>query len=135
MAEVQLNDKDLSSYGAMMLTGSYNSLLSPAPLKEWVANDPINSDGVEYMVPKKPLVAERTVDLIFGITGKDKEDFIDKYNRFLSVIQGGIIKLYVPDIGKNYHLKYEQCTSFDHYHLRSCKLAIKFTEPNPKNND
>lgn len=132
MEEVKLNGRPLNEYGVMMLAGSYNSLLTPPQLKEWVTNIPIDADGTEYIEPETSYVQERSVSLIFGIKGETKEDFLDKYQQFIDVLQSGIINLYVPDLGRYYYLKYEGCTTFDHYNLTACKIAVKFTEPNPK---
>ena len=132
MEEVKLNGRPLNEYGVMMLAGSYNSLLTPPQLKEWVTNIPIDADGTEYIEPETSYVQERSVSLIFGIKGGTKEDFLDKYQQFIGVLQSGIIDLYVPDLGRYYYLKYEGCTTFDHYNLTACKIAVKFTEPNPK---
>lgn len=132
MEEVKLNGRPLNEYGVMMLAGSYNSLLTPPQLKEWVTNIPVDADGTEYIVPDTSYVQERSVSLIFGIKGETKEDFLDKYQQFIDVLQSGIIDLYVPDLGRYYYLKYEGCTTFDHYNLTACKIAVKFTEPNPK---
>ncbi len=132
MAEITINKSQLSKYGAMMLAGSYNSLLTPPQLKEWVTNIPVDGDGTEYIEPDTSYVQERSVSLIFGIKGETKEDFLNKYQQFIVELQSGIIDLYVPDLGRHYHLKYEGCTTFDHYNLTACKIAVKFTEPNPK---
>lgn len=117
-----------------MLVGSYNSLLTPPQMKEWVTNEPVEADGIEYIEPDETYVQERSVSLIFGIKGDTREDFLTKYQTFTELLQSGIIDLYVQDLGKHYHLKYENCTSYEHYNLTACKIAVKFTEPNPKNN-
>ena len=131
MADITINDKPLSYYGAMMLAGSYASLLTPAQQKEWVSNDDPRKDGIEYIMPQVPKIKERSVDLIFGIKGDTVQDFLSKYNAFIEMLQSGIIKLYVPDIQRYYYLKYENCTSYDNYSLMACKVAVKFIEPNP----
>lgn len=115
-----------------MLAGSYNSLLTPPQLKEWVTNIPVDGDGTEYIVPETLYVQERSVSLIFGIKGETRADFLKKYRGFINVLQSGIIDLFVPDLESHYYLKYENCTSYDHYNLTACKIAVKFTEPNPK---
>lgn len=132
MEEVKLNGRPLNEYGVMMLAGSYNSLLTPPQLKEWVTNIPVDGDGTEYIVPETLYVQERSVSLIFGIKGETRADFLKKYRGFINVLQSGIIDLFVPDLESHYYLKYENCTSYDHYNLTACKIAVKFTEPNPK---
>lgn len=128
---ITINDKPLSDYGVMMLAGSYASLLTPPQMKEWVSNDNPRKNGVDYLPPNTTLVKERDVTLIFGIQGDTLSDFITKYNQFITLIQGGIIKIHIPDLERNYYLKYENCTSFDHCNLKACKIAVKFIEPDP----
>lgn len=134
MAGITINNKSLSDYGAEMLAGSYNSLLKPAQLKPWVSNDPINGDGVQYITPETEeiFVAERQVDLIFSVIGDTKEAFLENYRNFIALLQSGMLDFYIPDLGRHYYLKYENCTSFDHIALLACKVAVKFSEPNPK---
>lgn len=134
MAEITINNKPLSYYGAEMLAGSYNSLLKPAQLKPWVSNEPINGDGVQYITPETEeiFVAERQVGLIFSVIGDTKEAFLENYRNFIALLQSGMLDFYIPDLGRHYYLKYENCTSFDHIALLACKVAVKFSEPNPK---
>lgn len=136
---ITLNDELLSAYGASLLEGSYISLLTPAGIKEWVSNDPIDGDGVDYIVPTDTednidvKVAERNLTLTFLVKGNDEADFLNKYNTLLGVLQRGMVTLYVPDLNRTYTLKYVGCSPFDMFNLLSCKLAVKFTEPKPVN--
>lgn len=135
MGGITINDKLLSAYGAEMLAGSYNSLLKPAQLKPWVSNEPINGNGVQYITPgpgEEVFVAERQVDLIFSVIGDTKEAFLANYRNFIALLQSGMLDFHIPDLGRHYYLKYENCTSFDHIALLACKVAVKFSEPNPK---
>lgn len=134
MEEIKINNKPLSDYGAEMLAGSYNSLLKPAQLKPWVSNEPVNGDGVQYIIPETEeiFVAERQVDLIFSVIGDTKEEFLSNYRTFIALLQSGMLDFYIPDLGRHYYLKYENSTSFDHIALLACKIAVKFSEPNPK---
>lgn len=134
MEGITINNKSLSDYGAEMLAGSYNSLLKPAQLKPWVSNEPVNGNGVQYIFPgtEEIFVAERQVDLIFSVIGDTKEEFIRNYRDFIAMLQSGELDFYIPDLGRHYYLKYENCTSFDHIALLACKIAVKFSEPDPK---
>jgi hypothetical protein len=132
MAETTINGKTLSSLGVTLLEGSYASLLKPAELKEWVSNDDPRKDGIEYIVPTTPVVKPRSVDLYFMVQGSTRGEFLTRYNNFVGLLQRSIATVYIPDLGR-YNLKYEGCTSFDHFNLTMCKLAVKFTEPQPNN--
>ena len=134
MEKITINNKPLSDYGVEMLAGSYNSLLKPAQLKPFVSNEPVNGNGVQYIIPETEeiFVAERQVDLIFSVIGDTKEAFLENYRNFIALLQSGELDFDIPDLGRHYHLKYENCTSFDHITLLACKIAVKFSEPNPK---
>lgn len=134
MAEITINNKPLSDYGAEMLAGSYNSLLKPAQLKPWLSNEPVNGNGVKYIIPEtgEIFVAERQVDLLFSVIGDTKEEFISNYRDFIALLQSGELDFNIPDLGRHYYLKYENCTSFEHIALLACKIAVKFSEPDPQ---
>lgn len=132
MAEITINGNTLSSLGVTLLEGSYASLLKPAELKEWVSNDDPRKDGIEYIEPATSVVKPRSLDLYFMVQGSTRGEFLTRYNNFIGLLQRSIANVYIPDLGR-YHLKYEGCTSFDHFNLTMCKLAVKFTEPQPNN--
>lgn len=133
MKDVLINGKRISGMGVTLLEGSYASLLTPPELKEWVSNDDPRKDGIEYIAPATPVVKERNVDLYFLIRGSSQVDFLSKYNAFVELLQTGIMELRVDDLQRRFRLKYEACTSFDHFNLTMCKLAVKFIEPQPLN--
>lgn len=133
MSEIKLNGLPLSDFGATMLKGGYAELMKPAELKAWISNDAPGRDGIEYLVPSSPKVKERNVSLTFIIVGDTDEDFFVNYNSFVKEMMRGICALEVPELSQVFNLKYESCTSFDNFNLKSCKLAVKFTEPIPKN--
>lgn len=132
MAEITINGHTLSSLGVTLLNGSYASLLKPAEMKEWVSNDDPRKDGIEYIVPTTPVVKPRSVDLYFMVQGNTRVEFLTRYKNFIGLLQRSISVVNIPDLGK-YRLKYESCTSFDHFNLTMCKVAVKFTEPQPTN--
>lgn len=134
MEEITINGHTLRSLGVTLLNGSYASLLKPAEMKEWVSNDDPRKDGIEYIVPTTPVVKPRSVDLYFMVQGNTREEFLTRYNNFIGLLQSGIAYVKIPDLGTDtYRLKYESCTSFDHFNLKMCKVAVKFTEPQPTN--
>jgi hypothetical protein len=133
MSEIKLNGLPLSDFGATMLKGGYAELIKPAEMKEWISNNIPSQDGVEYMVPKVPSVQERSVSLTFVIVADTEEDFFVNFDSFVKELMRGICTLEVPNLSRIFHLKYESCTSFDNFGLKSCKLAVKFTEPVPRN--
>lgn len=128
---ITINGTDISKKGIAMLKGSYSALLMPPPTKAWVKNESVNKNGTDYLEPSTVYVKERAVNITFLIYSKNGT-FTDGYSWLTSVLLGGIIDLYISDLGRHYFLKYESCTSLDTLQLRCCKLVVKFTEPNPK---
>lgn len=133
MSEVKLNGLPLSDFGATMLKGGYAELMKPSEMKEWISNDIPSMDGVHYITPASPKVKERSVSLTFVITAETEEDFLMNYTRFVEELMRGLCVIEVPALSQSFTLKYEACTSFDNYNLKACKLAVKFTEPVPRN--
>lgn len=133
MAEVTINGNMLSGLGVTLLEGSYASLLTPPEMKGWVSNDDPRKDGVEYIVPATPVVKERSVNLYFLVRGATMPEFLARYNNFIGLLQRGMVVLHVPDLRSSYTLKYESCTAYDCFGKNGCKVAVKFTEPQPAN--
>ena len=133
MEEDTINGHTLSKLGVTLLEGSYASLLTPPQMKDWVSNDDPRVDGIDYIVPETPVVKERIVNLYFMVKGATQADFLFRYNTFIGLLQKGMATIYIHDLGATYALKYESCTSFDHFGLTMCKVAVKFIEPHPTN--
>lgn len=133
MAEITINGSTLTALGVTLLEGSYASLLTPPEIKEWVSNDDPRKDGVEYIVPTTPKVKERNVNLYFLVKGETQSAFLSRYNQFIGLLQSGMVTINIPDLHRSFKLKYESCTSFDHFNLTMCKVAVKLTEPKPYN--
>ena len=131
--EETINNIPLSQYGAILMAGAYAELLKPAEVKPGASNNDPRKNGTEYIERPAPKVQERTLSLVFGINGNNEDDFLAKYNAFVALLQTEFLELYVPRLSKTFRLKYEACTQFDNFNLRGCKIAVKFTEPNPAN--
>lgn len=135
---ITINDISLTSLGVSLEKGSYAALLTPAGLKDFIDNNDPTKDGTEVLTRKAdgtPLahIAERDIQLTFLITGDDETDFLAKYTHFVALLQGGNIRLHIPELNSTFRLIYRNCTKFDNYRLKACKLAVKFREPNPVN--
>lgn len=139
MNEITLNGIALSTMGTTLLSGSYASLLTPAPLKDFVENDDPLKDGTDVIVPgtegdlTTPKIKERDVTLTFLIQGVTKSDFLSNYSAFVAQLHKGAVDLTITELNSTYHLLYSNSTQFDNYRLNACKIAVKFREPNPSN--
>lgn len=143
--ENSINGKPLSVFGAELLKGCYAELLKPAEMKEWVSNEIPSEDGIELYPPlTTPKVKARTISLVFLLTADDKETLMSNYQKFMMQLmlgeqpgmvapQAQLCSLYIAEFNKIYWLKYEACTSFDNYGLKTFKLAVTFTEAKPVN--
>lgn len=133
MSEITINDTPLSTFGAIMLSGSYEALLTPADIKDYVSNDDPSKNGTDYSVDLdyEPKVKERQVTLLFGIKGRDMANFMMAKDTFIRTVQDGMVKLYVPEMGRTFFLLYETCTSFNYHYPNACDIAVRFIEPDP----
>lgn len=132
MTDPTLNRIPLSTIGVTMLAGSYQALLAPTALKDFVENDDPLKNGVEVIV-QNPVLKERDVTLTFLVKGSDEPSFFQNYNRFIAELYKGNVELYIPDLGQYYRLLYRNSTQYENYQLNACKMAVKFREPNPAN--
>lgn len=136
IGDLFINGKDAyQEWGISMGEGFLNVLEEPAPLKEYVTNSSRLEHGVQYSktVPKTD---ERSLVLNFIIDGVNSNDFIAKRKNFYSILYNGDIDICVPVNGESiYHLKYtgKSVTYSQNIERTSCKIAVKFQEPNVMN--
>lgn len=123
-------------YGIRMGDGFLDTLDEPLTNKSYISNNARLSDGVRITSSNKPKRASRDVTLIFTLEGdtpsgmreqkKKFFDFIDKHNGLLVLtvpeLGDDVFRLYYQGKGSEYSLSLDRCF---------CKLALKFTEPNP----
>lgn len=135
---ITINDISLSSMGVTLEKGGYATLLLPAPLKGFIENNDPTKDGTEVLTKRADgsslaRMAEREVTLTFIIIGDNESDFLSKYTRFVNILHQGDITLHIPALSRTFNLIYQNSTQYDNYRLKTCKLAVKFREPNPAN--
>jgi hypothetical protein len=138
MSDIKINGLSISTMGATLLQGGYSKLLAPPPVKSYISNNDVTKNGVQVLTQKgdgskATLFGDRDIILTFLIKGENKADFFAKYKAFFDFVSDGLITLHVPELESNYRLIYRNCTTFDHYRLNACKMAIKFHEPDPTN--
>lgn len=131
--EETINGIPLSKYGAILMAGADAELLKLAEVKPGASNNDPRKNGTEYIARTSPKLQERSLNLVFGVSGNSVDDFLAKYDAFVAILHTEFIDLYVPRMSRTFHLKYEMCTQFDNFNLKACKIAVKFTEPNPAN--
>lgn len=128
-----INDKDAwATWKVGLLKGSYSNLLLPAPQKEFSSNNLRNQDGKQVFV-SNPRIDERMVQLMFGIDCSSYDDYLLKYESFLTELRKGVILLRVPRLKTVYKLI---LISFIELNvgskLQNGTISVRFNEPNPK---
>lgn len=133
MTNVQINGTLLSDMGVTLLSGAYAELMTPAPLKSYIENDDPNKDGVQIDQLLTPKKKARELTLKFLIRGSSKDEFMARYNWFVSILHSGIVTIYVADFEQYFRLLYLSVTQYGNYRLNACEMAVKFKEPDPTN--
>ena len=134
--ELIINGKDAyTEWGVNMGDNFLDALGEKAGKKDYITTDNRLNDGVNYCetIPK---TNERTLTLLFTITGASREDFTTKRDAFYEELDKGDVSIQVPaNDSKVYHLKFKDSTGTYAQNLERifCKVGIKFIEPNPKN--
>ena len=134
--QAYINGTDISTWGVLLLKGTYEALLKPAPMKDWIFNSSRLAHGVEYL-ERSAKFNSRSISisvLIEGIAHDNvsaESDYLSKYSSFLDAISQGVFSLSVPTLGLTYKLVYNECSSYGDYGLNKGKFTLKLTEPNP----
>lgn len=122
------------TYGISLAAGSFTALLTPVPVKEYITNKSALSHGKQVLCKDdyRPKLDERDIQLTLHIHARDMNQFLERYNRFVEVLQKGKIDIstkYQP--GVVYHCLYISCSQFLQYNGRLGKFVLKLNEPNP----
>lgn len=125
-----INGKSLSTWGAALMSGTVEALLTPAPMKEYIKNESRLEHG-ERVIPNLAKVASRELQLPFLIEGNSPTDYLNKYMSFVEELYKGIIALQIPELGKTYNLLYLSSGKYGSYGSCRGKIVVKFKEPIP----
>lgn len=132
-SNLYINNVDaFSSWGVRLVDESYDNLLTPAPRKEPLTYESSDSNGKQ--VEPSPYRSDRTVTLDFDISCSSKDDYLTKFNAFITAIDNGVVAVKVPDLKTIYNLIVESYLPLlSGTGLRNGKLSVRFNEPNPVN--
>lgn len=132
-SEVTINGNDLwSVFGGRLAKGSYEKLLSPAQMKDYISNESRLEHGKRIMV-RNPRTESRDIQLQIFIEGKDENSYLSNYKLFINELQKGEISLGVKKLKTIYNFVYTGCSSYGDYGLKRGKFTVKFTEPDVTN--
>lgn len=125
-----INGKDAyTEWGAFLDDGSYGILMAPPPMKPFVENKSTSENG-KQIYPVNTRIDERTVTLSINFTASSREDFLSKYQSFVSELQSGVFTMNVSGIGMTFKFIYESCQSYTVF-IPLAKCALRLSEPNP----
>lgn len=135
--ECYINGRDAYlAWGITLGSTSFTSLLTPPPVKDYVANKSALLDGTQVVCSKDahPKVDERDLQLVFYLRARNLTEFLARYSGFVTELEKGMVDIrtkYQPDT--TYHLLYLSCSQFSQFNGRLGKFVLKMNEPNPKN--
>jgi len=131
MADLLINGTDAASIGVRMGDNFLSDISAPAPLKEFIENKSRMNHGKEviYDYPRKD---ERDVTLSFNIVGSSTSDLQNKLATFNNILFNGKVTINVPSLNATYILTYLKSQTYAmSFARKSCKISVKFNEPNP----
>ena len=132
--QAYINGKDIwETWGAILAKGTYEKLLKPSPMKEYISNSSRLEHGIRILAnPNIAKTEQRDLQIQFFVEGTSESDYIEKYSSFVSELEKGLIEFNVPKLNAIYKLVYTDCSSYGNYGNKMGKFTVKFIEPNTK---
>ena len=135
--QAYINDKDIwLTWSAMLAKGTYEKLMKPASMKEYISNSSRLEHGTRIIAsPEIVRTQQREIQIQFFIEGASESDYLLKYASFIDELQKGKIEFRVPKLNCTYKLVYTECSSYGDYGRQIGKFTVKFIEPNVKDRE
>ncbi len=134
--ELYINDKDAyTTWGISMDTTSLSSLMTPAPMKEFIENESRIEHGKRVII-SNPKLSERSLTITFNLTAKDEAQFFSRYASFCEELAKGVLNIktsYQPNVV--YKTIYLSCNQFSQFMRGLAKFSLRLNEPNPTDRD
>lgn len=131
---------DLSStYGVRLLKGSYETLLSPPSIKDYITNDSRLKDGVQY-AKTAAKVKQREVRLRvileggneYGTRNEQIQSYYDRYESFLQKLTSEpVFCLKVMALNRIFKLVYSSCEKIEKFNYKASIFTLSLIEPDP----
>lgn len=137
VGELWINNVDAHKrYGISFGEESLTALMTPAPVKAYIENKSALEHGKQVLntTAKPPKLDDRDVQLTFYLRAKNREQFLQRYEDFCAVLQGGKVNIrtkYQPTV--TYRCNYLSCAQYSEFNGRLAKFVLKLNEPNPNN--
>lgn len=138
MSDVHLiiNGKDAKKeWGVLTTPNTLSALLAPSSMKE----RPTFNSRLEHgsrIDNSDPKVAQRSLNLEIQMTAQSPEQFYDRHASFCEELEKEAFDLSTTDRPNVvYHLLYDSCPQYTQFCRGIATLALKCTEPNPKDRE
>ena len=134
--KIVIGDETYDAYdewGVSMEDGALAALMTPPTMKPSIVNESRLEHGkrrINRILAKE----ERELTLPFHLVAKSRTEYLDKYERFVSMLTSNEkITLWTSYQGANckYKCIYQSCTQFSQYIDGLAKFVLKLIEPNP----
>ncbi len=131
--DVTINGVDAyARYGVNLEDGALSTLMTPAPMKEFIDGKSRLRHGKSVVV-KNARYDSREMTLPFHLIAGSRDEFFAKYALFCSeVLSKGKFELRTKyQSGVVYRLVYLSCTQFRQFMQEMAVFSLKVEEPNP----
>ena len=133
--QAKINGYDIwETWGAAFAKGTYEKLLAPPPMKDYIVNSSRLVHGKNIMT-HNARTDSRDISIQIFIEGKSEEQYLSRYKSFLDEVQKGDVVLSVPRLKTIFHFVYTGCSSYGDYGLKRGKFTVKLTEPSISNRE
>lgn len=122
-----------TTYGIMLVKGSYDTLMKYPPVKELVSNDSRLENGVRYIATEQYVkVNEKNFSIRFILEDKTSQSsFYTRLDNFLTLIRKGMFELKITTLNKVFRLVYRDCDRLSTFKSKHAIFELKLTEPDP----
>ena len=133
MVQLIINGADaFERYGITLSSGGFTALRKPAPNKPFIESKSRQQNG-KRVIRNNPKKDERSLILPINMTASSEEDFITKYDLFVSeVLDTGRVDISTssqPSVV--YKCIYEDCQQYQEFMMGMAKFMLQLTEIDP----
>ena len=131
---IKINGMDsYETWGIFLAKGNISSLMTPPSMKEYISNESALENGTRVVTADAaiPRIAERNVCMELWMKATSWKDYLSKYSSFVSVLQGGTLRIEHDLLPVVYKMLYVSCVEFYQYDGRLSKFVLTLREPVP----
>lgn len=133
MQEITINGKGLwSVFRCRVAKGTYEKLLTPAPMKAYITNENRLEHGKKIMT-ENSRTDSREISIQVFVEGDTEDEYLTNYQSFLNELQTGKLILSVPRLRTIFSFVYTGGGSYGDYGLKRGKFTLKLIEPSISN--